>query len=307
MRELKIIYRSESHAPFWVLAEQAGMWEKNGLRVNTSPELGRERAVEALKNGHVDLISGNHHNLYARRAKNNEDFVHLAQLGNRWTENHMIANDSIRSVQDLRGKQIAVDSKNSHAGLNVWLFMRQQGLDLDKGDYDLVETRASTEKRWRGVLAGEFDAAFVDLPHNLRAVRAGAREITVPPMPMIRGVTLTTTMGYVRSHEEEIRLLLRGTVEAVHFFLTQPEKTKRILSESSVLGLQNDEEVGALYDSWSGFLERKLYPTRDAIDNVFALAARLKPEIADFNPLVLWNTHYLRELDDSGFVDRLYS
>ena len=69
MRELKIIYRSESHAPFWVLAEQAGIWEKNGLRVNTSPELGRERAVEALKNGHVDLISGNHHNLYARRAK----------------------------------------------------------------------------------------------------------------------------------------------------------------------------------------------------------------------------------------------
>ena len=28
MRELKIIYRSESHAPFWVLAEQAGIWEK---------------------------------------------------------------------------------------------------------------------------------------------------------------------------------------------------------------------------------------------------------------------------------------
>jgi hypothetical protein len=113
-------------------------------------------------------------------------------------------------------------------------------------------------------------------------------------------------MGYVRSHEEEIRLLLRGTVEAVHFFLTQPEKTKRILSESSVLALQNDEEVRALYDSWAGFLERKLYPTPDAIANVFALAVRLKPEIADFNPLVLWNTHYLRELDDSGFVDTLY-
>jgi NitT/TauT family transport system substrate-binding protein len=306
MRELKIIYRSESHAPFWVLAEQAGIWEKNGLRVNTSPELGRERAVEALKNGHVDLISGNHHNLYARRAKNNEDFVHLAQLGNRWTENHMIATDSIRSVQDLRGKQIAVDSKNSHAGLNVWLFMRQEGLDLDKGDYELVETHASTEKRWKGVLAGEFDAAFVDLPHNLRAKRDGAREVTVRPMPMIRGVTLTTTMGYVKSHEDEIRLLIRGTVEAVHFFLTQPEKTKRILTESTLLGLQSDGEVRALYDSWAGFLERKLYPSLEGIVNVFSLAVRLKPEIADFNPLVMWNTHYLRELDDSGFIDSLY-
>jgi len=306
MRELKIIYRSESHAPFWVLAEQAGIWEKHDLRVNTSPELGRERAVEALKNGHVDLISGNHHNLYARRAKNHEDFVHLAQLGNRWTENHLIVTDAIKSVQDLRGKQIAVDSKNSHAGLNVWLFMRQEGLDLDKGDYDLVETHASTNKRCKGVLAGEFDAAFVDLPHNLRALREGAREITVRPMPMIRGVTLTTTMAWVKSHEEETRLLIRGTVEAVHFFLTHPEKTKRIMKESTILGLQNDGEADALYDSWSSFLERKLYPTTEAINNVFALAARLKPEIADLNPLIMWNTHYLRELDDSGFIDNLY-
>lgn len=305
MRELKIIYRSESHAPFWVLAEKAGIWEKNGLHVNTSPQLNRERAVEALKNGHVDLISGNHHNLYARKAKN-EDFVHLAQLGNLWTENHLIVGDSIQSVQDLRGKQIAVDKKTSHAGLNVWLFMKQQGLDLDKGDYYLVDTEASTEKRVKGVLAGEYDAAFVDLPHNLRAVREGAREITVRSMPMIRGVTLTTTMAYVASHEEEIRLLVRGTVEAVHFFLTQPEKTKKILAESETVGLQNAQEMNALYDSWTGFLERKPYPNLDAIANVFALAVRLKPEIADFNPLILWNTHHLRELDDSGFIDKLY-
>jgi ABC-type nitrate/sulfonate/bicarbonate transport system substrate-binding protein len=306
MRELKIIYRSDSHAPFWVLAEKAGMWEKNGLFVNTSPQLNRERAVDALKSGHVDLISGNHHNLYARRVKNHEDFVHLAQLGNAWTENHLIVGDSIRSVQDLRGKQIAVDKKTSHAGLNVWLFMKQQGLDLDKGDYHLVDTDASTEKRCKGVLVGEFDAAFVDLPHNLRAVREGAREITVEAIPMIRGVTLTTTMAYVKSHEEEIRLLIRGTVEAVHFFLTQAEKTKKVLADSPVLALQNDEEVNALYDSWAGFLERKPYPKPEAIANVFALAARLKPEIADFNPLILWNTHHLRELDDSGFIDALY-
>jgi len=306
MNELKIIYRSDSHAAFWVLAEQAGIWEKNRLHVNTSPELGRERALDALRNGRVDLISGNHHNLYAHRAKNNEDFVHLAQLGNRWTENHIIATDAIRSVQDLRGKQIAVDSKNSHAGLNVWFFMRQEGLDLDKRDYDLVETHASTEKRWKGVLAGEFDAAFVDLPHNLRAVREGAREIIVRPIPMIRGVTLTTTMAWVRSHEDETRRLIRGTIEAVHFFITQPEKTKKILAESSTLGLQNDQEVSALYDSWVGFLERKPYPTLEAIANVFDLAVRLKPEIADFNPLIMWNNHYLRELDDSGFIDSLY-
>ena len=77
--KLRIIYRSNSHAPLWLVAKKSGVWEKNGLTVDTSPELVREKAVEALKNGHVDLISGNHHNLFVRNAKNGEDFVHLAQ------------------------------------------------------------------------------------------------------------------------------------------------------------------------------------------------------------------------------------
>lgn len=109
MRELRIVYRSNSHAPFWIVAEKAGMWEQNGLRVNTSPKLASEKALDALRNGHIDLISGNHHNLYARIAKNRGDFVHLAQLGNLWTENRMVVADSIRDVGGLRGKKVAID------------------------------------------------------------------------------------------------------------------------------------------------------------------------------------------------------
>jgi hypothetical protein len=33
---------------------------------------------------------------------------------------------------------------------------------------------------------------------------------------------------------------------------------------------------------------------------------RRNPEIASFNPLALWNSHYVRELDDSGYIDQLY-
>src|ERR1700746_2461766 len=106
---LRIIYRSNSHAPFWVVAGKSGVWQKNGLDVDTSPQLVREKAVEALKNQHVDLISGNHHNLYVRNAKNGEDFVHLAQAANNWTENKLVVSPKIRSVQDLRGKTIVAD------------------------------------------------------------------------------------------------------------------------------------------------------------------------------------------------------
>ena len=307
-RKLRIIYRSNSHAPFWLVADKSGVWEKNGLSVDTSPQLVREKAVEALKNGHVDLISGNHHNLYVRNAKNGEDFVHLAQATNNWTENKLVVTDAVRSVQDLRGKTIVADKLTSHAGLNVWLFLRQEGLDVDRGDVELVELRGSTEERWRRVLNGEFAATFVTLPHDDRAAKAGARVIPVRPMPMIRGVTLTTTMSFVKSHEGEMALLVRGFVDAVHFFLTRKIETLDILKEHAmpILKLESDEEVERLYREWAQSLERKPYPSLDAIANVFQLALRRDPEIAGFNALALWNTHYVRALDDSGYIDRLY-
>lgn len=306
---LRIIYRSNSHAPFWVVAGRSGVWAKNGLDVDTSPQLVREKAVEALKSGHVDLISGNHHNLYVRNATKGEDFVHLAQAANNWTENKLVVSPELQSVQDLRGKKIVADKLSSHAGLNIWLFLKQEGLDVDRGDIELVELRGSSEDRWKRVLNGEFGGTFVTIPHDARAKKAGARVITVRAMPMIRGVTLTTTMSFIKSHEDEIRRLIKGFVDAVHFFLTQKEQTLEILKEhaSPILHLDSDAEVSAIYDEWAASLERKPYPSLDSISNVFQLALRRDPEVAGFNPLALWDTHYLRELDDTGYIDRLYA
>ncbi|HVO95682.1 MAG TPA: ABC transporter substrate-binding protein [Terriglobales bacterium] len=307
-KKLRIIYRSNSHAPFWVVADKSGSWQKNGLDVDTSPQLVREKAVEALKNGHVDLISGNHHNLYVRNAKNGEDFVHLAQATNNWTENKLIVGQGIRSVQDLRNKKIAADKLTSHAGLNIWLYLKQEGLDVDRGDVELVELRGSSEDRWRRVLSGEFAGTFVTIPHDRRAAAAGAHVIEARPIPMIRGVTLTTTMNFVTNHPEETRLLTRGFVDAIHFFITRKQETIEILREhaSPILKLLSDAEVETLYDEWAQSLERKPYPALDAINNVFQLAVRRNPEIAGYNPLALWDTHFVRELDDSGYIDRLY-
>jgi len=306
--KLRIIYRSNSHAPLWLVADKSGCWNKNGLDVDTSPQLVREKAVDSLKAGNVDLISGNHHNLYVRNAKNGEDFVHLAQPTNNWTENKLIVRPEIGSVQDLKWKTVVADKLTSHAGLNIWLYLKQEGLDVDRGDIQLFEMRGSSEERWKKVLSGEYDGTFVTIPHDSRAAKAGARVIEARAMPMIRGVTLTTTTSFVKSHAEEIRQLTKGLVDAIHFFLTHKQETLEILREHAtpILKLQSDQEVETLYDEWAQSLERKPYPNLEAIANVFQLAVRRDPEIAGYNPLALWNTHFVRELDDSGYIDKLY-
>ena len=252
-KKLRIIYRSNSHAPLWLVANKSGCWNKNGLDVDTSPQLVREKAVESLKAGHVDLISGNHHNLYVRNAKNGEDFVHLAQPTNNWTENKLIVRPEIGSVQDLKGKKVVADKLSSHAGLNIWLYLKQEGLDVDRGDIQLFELRGSSEDRWKKVLSGEYDGTFVTIPHDSRAAKAGAKVIEARAIPMIRGVTLTTTTSWVNSHPQEVRQLTKGLVDAMHFFVTEKQQTLEILKEHAtpILKLQSDQEVETLYDEWA--------------------------------------------------------
>jgi hypothetical protein len=98
-------------------------------------------------------------------------------------------------------------------------------------------------------------------------------------------------------------------VDAIHFFITRKPETLEILKEHAtpILKLQTDQEVETLYDEWAQSLEKKPYPSLEGIANVFQLAVRRDPEIAGYNPLALWNTHFVRELDDSGYIDRLYS
>jgi hypothetical protein len=54
-------------------------------------------------------------------------------------------------------------------------------------------------------------------------------------------------------------------------------------------------------------LEKAPYPSIDAIQNVFALAVKRNPEIKEYNPLALWDLHYVKEIDDSGYIRRLYN
>ena len=62
-----------------------------------------------------------------------------------------------------------------------------------------------------------------------------------------------------------------------------------------------------IYKELAAILEKKPYPSLAAIQYVFELAKGQAPDAGLVNPLSLWDMHYLRQLDDSGFIERLHS
>jgi ABC-type nitrate/sulfonate/bicarbonate transport system substrate-binding protein len=307
-KKIRIYYRAPAHVPLWKVMEEGGFLTKHGMEMEFgSMEDKRARATEGLLSGDLDIVSGNHHNLYARRALHGEPFVHIAQVQNDWQQHWLACGNGINSVADLKGKRLSIDKLDQHPGLNAWLFLKQNGLE-DGKDIQMVMGDRRAVERVRHVMSGAFDGTFMGPVDEYRARQMGARIIDVGTIPMIEGPTVTTTTRYVNEHPEEVNALLHALVDAIHYFKTNRQGTIDIINRTSrdLLRLKDDKEVEIFYDHHAAIYQKKPYPTPEAVQNVFALGVRENPAVAEFNPLVMWDLHHLRAIDDTGYIDRLY-
>ena len=72
-------------------------------------------------------------------------------------------------------------------------------------------------------------------------------------------------------------------------------------------GLQEDEYYIHLQREWAKLLSKKPYPLPAAIQNVYDLDVGKDPKMRHIGPMEPWDLHYLRKIDDSGFIDELYA
>ena len=108
----------------------------------------------------------------------------------------------------------------------------------------------------------------------------------------------------MQNHEDGRPSLIRALIDAIRCVITNKAGTLAIIKKhcAELLKMQNDEEWSCYYEIQAASLEPKPYPTLDAIQNVFALALKI-PKIQNFNPLALWDLHYLREFDGSHYIN----
>lgn len=302
MDKIKFPYRSDGHLVLLHVIHEAGLWEKHGLSVDYDFFIGPDEAHAAVNKGEVEFVSGNHISPYTERLKGDR-WVYLGQTINLYSHRLVVREDSkIEKIGDLRGKRLAY--RGGHPGDNNWLFLKQNGLDADKGEVTLEKRRG--EKLWEVVQRGDCDASLLSPPNDLLAKRLGMKVIDLPPLPMIYFTTISTSSDFAERHRDLVERFLKGIVEGIHFFKTQKEKTVAILEKKLDGETKWDRgPIEHLYSDLSVNLEKKPYPTLAAIQNVFELAKHRDPEAAKVNPLSLWDMHYLRRLDDSGFIDRL--
>ncbi len=319
MDHLAFPYRSASHLALLHVIAESGAWEKYGLDVDYNRRIGRSDAHSAVLSGDIQFVSGNHVSTYGRRARG-DDWVYLGQTMNVVSGRKLAvrADSGIDDVASLKHKNVG--TRGAHPGLNDWLFLKQHGLDVDRDDVALVDPGKIGEKMtndtlagendgelWRAVLNGKVDAAFVSEPATFFAAAAGLKLIDIEPLPMIFFTTLSTSMKFANSHPDIVERFLKGVIEGIHFFKTQPERAIRTLRERfDGEGKMDQQQATALHKTLAAAFEPKLYPSLPALSNVYQEAVRLDKDALKISPLELWDLRFVRDLDDRGFIRELY-
>jgi len=306
--EIRGYFRSHSHLPIWEVMDKAGSWERVGLKVSFEFCDSSSAAEKALFDGTVDFVSGNHISPYllVRRGK---PIVCLASPSNS-VNDKLVSRFLIKEVSELRGKRIGdttlVDSIGGyhHPRGNHMLYVMRAGLRLDEVEWvELSESNKEFQAMQLDVLkTGKVDAIFVT-GNTEKFEQAELHVFPLDRLPMVNGPTLTSTLTTLQKKDGLAERLVKAQVLGIHFARTHRGETEKILE-----GLRQrvPECKNVNYRSVAKLLP-KPYPDHEAVANAYKLCCLKTPETEEMSPMALWDLHYLRELDHSGFIDALYS
>lgn len=322
MVKIQFPYRSNHHLMLLHVIAESGSWEKHGLDVDYDRPISAHAAEEAVTSGSVEFVGGNHISTYGRRARG-DNWVYLGQTVNAVPGRKLVvrADSAINSIADLRFKKIG--TRGAHPKLNDWLQLKQHGLDVDRDEVEIVDqmplagdgksidfvnpnAEQEADPLWEWIRDGKVDAAFLGTPTSLFAERAGLKLIDVAAFPMIYCTTISTSSKFANQHPDIVDSFLKGIIEGIHFFKTQPEKAIKIMHRYTGDGEMDDAIALGSHASLAQVLEPNLYPSIDAIANVYQEGIRQDADANRINPMSLWDLHFIRGLDDIGFTSGLY-
>ena len=109
-----------------------------------------------------------------------------------------------------------------------------------------------------------------------------------------------------RNNSTLIKVYLKAVIHALALLIYRREEAKAIIAQEPMrlMKITDLNELRRQVDSIAELLQIKPYPTIEAILNTDEIAAQEYGPTID-NPLTLWDLHWLKELDDEGFIDNL--
>jgi ABC-type nitrate/sulfonate/bicarbonate transport system substrate-binding protein len=198
--------------PLWV-AQRQGFFEQQGLAVQLSFTPGSAVLINGLMSGRFDLGLASIDNLVAYQEGQGDgpplqdpDLVAVMGVDNGFLS--VVAQRSLLTMADLRGHKLAVDSLNTGFAFVLRELLQANG--VAESEVTFVRGGA-TELRFRGLLAGSYDATLLRTPFDILAAEKGLHVIaTADALGPYLGTSGMVRRSWARSHASTLIGFLRA-------------------------------------------------------------------------------------------------
>jgi NitT/TauT family transport system substrate-binding protein len=304
LTRLTLVYGTTSAAnTFLQLAQDQGIYRANGLEVEMSYAVGNATPAAVLSGQAQVMITGCIETVSAYVGSGGE-IASFVQPVHRM-QYLLVGGPNVPRVSELRGKTLAVSRIGSSSHLMSRSIVRHLGLDADN-DIGFIQI-GNTPERVAALLAGNTDATVLSLDE-------GPLIGNVPGMTVLVDMTreavpyctnsFAATRQFVQEQPDTIRRLTRATVEAIARLKLDKaaglDATRRFLSE------EDPQKIESIWTTWQHMYEPKPYPDNAGLQVVLDEARLSDARIASVTAEQINDPRWVRELDQSGYLDQLY-
>lgn len=296
---------SSNTISLWIAQEQ-GLFKKHGLEAQVVAIRGGPTLVAGLVSGDIHLAFTSGVSLLGA-AVQGVDLKMLTSISNRvsWK---LIASPNIKKPHDLQGKRLGIQSVVGSTWMYTMLGLEHLGMD-PKRDNIAFHVIGDPVTIGHALEAGKIDAAVLDPIIVRRLMRKGFSVVADLSQANIYfpGLGLGVTGTYLQRHPEIVEHAVTALIESLAFIISPTNKATVLKTLMKHLRISEQAVAEEGYQEHLLSLNRKPYPSIEGLRNVQRLMALHNPNVANLRVEDLIDTRFIRKLDESGFMDRLYS
>ena len=292
-------------APLW-FAQEAGYFQKYGLDttlvfLRTTPLL-----IAGMKSGSVAIAYGAGGSIL-NASVGESDLRILATFTGRMT-NNLVARPAIKTANDLRKKTVGVQSIGGTNWIGAMLWLESLGLNPNR-DGITIQVVGDQTVRAQALEAGRIDAAAVDTVFSKRLAERGftilgdSQRINIPFV----GVDIAAPRAYIAEQWEAVENVVKALLESLAYIVTPKNHAAVLELIMKRLRISDQAPAEEGYQDLLRNMSRKPYPTTDGLRNVQRYIKAQNPRIGDVKVEELIDSRFVRKLDETGFIDRLFS
>ncbi len=294
----------ESSNGVWYVAQDRGFYKKNGLDAELLFIPSTTISVTSLVAGDVQMANASGGGV-ASAVTAGADLVLVACYLNSLPY-ELVVQESIKSAEDLKGKSIGISRLGSASDVAARVLIKGLGLEPDK-QVPIMQVGGSTE-RAAAFRTGRI-AGFPSPPGIIHLTKGMPFRILISTADFQNRfefpyICATTTRSYLSRRRETVKKVLMAHIEAMHFFKTRKEESKKIISKYS--RQTNEAYLEDAYTASAKLYDRVPLVTRAGVETQIKEAVGRKPGAQlRFEDMV--DESIVRELDKNGFIDKVYT